>query len=140
MSKPIAIFGAGGLGREVLALVQSLPQWNVIGFFDDNIELGTHINGVGVLGDRNKLRTWPDKLNVVIAIGLPSLKREISLFLHGSPNISFPTIVHPRATVMNSELVKIGEGTILTAGSILTTNIDVGKHVLINLNATIGHD
>ena len=39
-----------------------------------------------------------------------------------------------------SELINIGEGTIICAHSILTVNIEIGKHVIINLDCTVGHD
>ncbi len=34
----------------------------------------------------------------------------------------------------------MGEGTIITAGNILTVDIKIGKHVMVNLDCTIGHD
>ena len=38
--KDIAIFGAGGFGREVACLIKRInekePTWRFIGFFDDN--------------------------------------------------------------------------------------------------------
>ena len=40
--KDIAIFGVGGFGREVLALIKNInevtPTWNIVGFFDDGYE------------------------------------------------------------------------------------------------------
>lgn len=39
-----------------------------------------------------------------------------------------------------SQWVEIGEGTVICAGNILTTNIVLGKQVQINLDCTIGHD
>lgn len=48
------------------------------------------------------------------------------------------TVIHPR--VERSEWIEIGEGTVICAGSILTTNITLGRHVQINLDCTIGHD
>lgn len=39
-----------------------------------------------------------------------------------------------------SSYVEIGIGTIICAGSIITTNIYIGNHVIINLICTIGHD
>ena len=40
--KKIAIYGAGGFGREVLTLINDInkinPQYQVIGFFDDGIK------------------------------------------------------------------------------------------------------
>ena len=38
--KDIAIYGAGGFGKEVACLINRInekdPSWNLIGFFDDN--------------------------------------------------------------------------------------------------------
>ena len=36
--------------------------------------------------------------------------------------------------------VKIGEGSIICAGNILTTNINVGRYVILNLACTVGHE
>jgi sugar O-acyltransferase (sialic acid O-acetyltransferase NeuD family) len=51
---------------------------------------------------------------------------------------SFETIIHPR--VERSNRIKIGIGTIVCAGNILTVDISLGEHVQINLDCTIGHD
>jgi len=53
-------------------------------------------------------------------------------------SFGFATLVHPRTEM--SKWVEIGEGTVICAGNILTTNITLGKHVQINLDCTIGHD
>jgi sugar O-acyltransferase (sialic acid O-acetyltransferase NeuD family) len=55
-----------------------------------------------------------------------------------NPNIRFATLIDP--TVEMSDLVEIGEGTIICAHTIITVNISIGKHVIINLDCTIGHD
>lgn len=39
-----------------------------------------------------------------------------------------------------SERVIVGEGSIICTGSILTVDISIGKHVIINLDCTLGHD
>ena len=43
----IAILGAGGFGREIACLIdkinQNKPQWNLIGFFDDNNDLKKNV-------------------------------------------------------------------------------------------------
>lgn len=138
--KTIAIFGAGGLGREILALVQALPEWRVIGFFDDAIKKGTIINEIEILGDRNALLNWPEQIHVVLAMGSPRQKLEVNSFLKDSRNLYYPTLIHPLAIVMSPSHVMLGEGTIICAGSIITTDIQIGMHTLINLNTTIGHD
>lgn len=39
-----------------------------------------------------------------------------------------------------SDRVILGEGTVVCARTILTIDIKIGSHVIINLNSTIGHD
>jgi sugar O-acyltransferase (sialic acid O-acetyltransferase NeuD family) len=138
-SKPIAVFGAGGLGREVMALLKTLPEWKAIGYFDDGIEKGTRIGSHEVLGSKEELLRWSDKIGVVLAIGDPLVKKQLSEYLKPAHQLSFPALIHPQALIMDTSCV-IGDGSILTAGCILTTQIQIGEHVLINLNATIGHD
>jgi sugar O-acyltransferase (sialic acid O-acetyltransferase NeuD family) len=140
MTKPIVIFGAGGLGREVLALINSLPEWKVIGFFDDAQKKGTRVDEVEILGDRHTLLNWSEEVYVVLAMGNPSQKEELDLFLKDSNSLSYPILIHPNALILKPSRVTLGQGTILTAGCIITTDVQMGKHVLINLNATIGHD
>ena len=35
---------------------------------------------------------------------------------------------------------KIGEGSIITAGNVITVNTEIGNHVILNLSCTVGHD
>jgi sugar O-acyltransferase (sialic acid O-acetyltransferase NeuD family) len=138
-SKPIAVFGAGGLGREVMALLHALPEWKTIGYFDDGFKKNTPIGSQHVLGGKDELRQWPEPIAVVLAIGDPHVKKQLVEYLLEARQLYFPTLIHPKALIMDSNCV-IGEGTILTAGCVLTTNVKIGDHVLVNLNATIGHD
>ena len=48
------------------------------------------------------------------------------------------TWVHPTAQIMGS--VEIGAGSFIGANSILTTNIKIGKHAILNRGNQIGHD
>ncbi|MBX2916318.1 MAG: acetyltransferase [Cyclobacteriaceae bacterium] len=138
-NKNIAIVGAGGLGKEILVLIQQLnlikPTWNVIGYYDDNFK--DTVAGTPVLGNVSMLNTYAEPLAVIVALGNPFVKQEIVNKLV-NPKLYFPILIHPQATVgMN---VKIEHGTIITAGCRLTVDINLGRHVLINLNSTIGHD
>jgi sugar O-acyltransferase (sialic acid O-acetyltransferase NeuD family) len=136
----IAIYGAGGLGREVLSLLKALPEWEVIGFYDDGKSKGDVIGIVPVLGTMTDLLQVKENTLISIAIGNPGIKRKLVEQLSANSLISFPTLIHPKALIQDSVSVKIGEGTIITAGTIFTTDIHIGRHVLLNLNCTIGHD
>ena len=50
----------------------------------------------------------------------------------------FFTFIHPTALLM--EDIEIGEGSFIGAYSILTTNIKIGKHAILNRGNHIGHD
>lgn len=138
--KDIVIIGAGGFGRELAWLIEDINKvtnvWNIIGFVDDNEEIqNTEINGYKVVGNIEWLKK--QKINVVCAIGDPIIKKVVMEKLVDSNNI-YPVLIHP--SVIYSRQVTFGEGTIICAANIITTNIEIGKHVIINLDCTIGHD
>lgn len=139
--KDIAIFGVGGFGREVLTLIHDVnkiePKWNVIGFFDDGYPIGYDVHGLKVLGGVAELNEWDKPMAVAIAIGTPAIKKKI-LDKIDNPLIEFPTLVHP--TVLVGDYVKIGQGCILCANTIITCDINIGDFVILNLACTIGHD
>lgn len=139
--KKIAIFGAGGFGREVLMLINQINQekktWEIIGFFDDGIPKNKIINGLPVLGNLKDLNFFESKLNLIIAIGSPRARKNIVEQINNN-KIQFPTLIHPRALL--GEEINIGEGSIITANCILTCNIQIGKHAILNLGSHVGHD
>jgi len=49
------------------------------------------------------------------------------------------TFIHPSVLIMDDN-IKVGEGSFIGANSILTTNIKLGKHALLNRENHIGHD
>jgi sugar O-acyltransferase (sialic acid O-acetyltransferase NeuD family) len=137
--KDIVIIGAGGFGREVQWLIEEINMkenvWNLLGFVDDNIKVGTIINDAKVIGNVEWLKT--QNFYVVCAIADPNVRRKIINQLLSSENI-FPILIHPN--VQLSKYVMIGDGAIICSSSILTVNIRIGKHVIIDFNSTIGHD
>lgn len=137
--KNIVIVGSGGFGREVHWLIEEInkvtPQWNFLGYIDDNHPIGELINGYPVLGTTEWLAS--QEVNVVCAVGDPDTKKMILDRLVDSKN-NYPVLIHPEVKFSSS--VKFGEGTIVCAGNILTVNIKIGNHVIINLDCTVGHD
>lgn len=138
--KDIVIIGSGGFGREVAWLIDEINKventWNLLGFVDDNDSVhNTEVNGVKVLGGTEWL--VDKKVNVVCAIGDPIVKKKVLSKLQETEN-TYPVLIDP--LVRCSSTVKFGEGSIICAENTLTTNIKIGKHVIINLDCTIGHD
>lgn len=141
--KKIAVFGAGGFGREVHDMIEQInsanKQYDFIGFFDDGIEKGTIINTFPVLGGATELNKFGSDLCIVLAIGNPEIKRKVFEKI-SNPKISFPTLIHPSVYIGNMKFNKIGNGCIICAGNIITVNITIEDFVILNLSCTVGHD
>lgn len=141
----ICIFGSGGFAREVLQIIEDIntylknsKKYEIVGFLDGNADNhGKIVNGYSVLGDLNWLETQ-NEISVIIAIGNPISKRKIATEIKSFKNVRFPTLIHPKAII--GDYNSIGEGTIICAGTILTNNITINDHVILNLACTVGHD
>lgn len=110
----IQLLGAGGFAREVAALIKALRKEDV-----SMVDTQTH---------------EPDyNLPTLIAIGSPQVRKNLAELyvdlqyqvLHGGLHLG---------------ALEVKEGLIVCPGTILTTNIKLGKHVILNLNCTVGHD
>ncbi|SRR5258706_10554064 len=124
----MAVFGAGGFGKEVKALLDVLAardgQVQFAGFLDDQVRR----EPMAVEG------TFDD---VVLAMARPSSRLNV-LQRMGPKKFPFQCIVHP--DVEREPTNKIGRGSILCSGVRMTVDVRVGEFVIVNLNCTIGHD
>lgn len=141
--KNLYIIGAGGFGREVAWLVERIneiePTWNLRGFIDDNTAIhGSLQEDYIVVGGCDYLMNITQEVWAVCAVGSAKIRQKIIEKLGNYVNVKFATLIDP--SVMHSERVDIGEGSIICAGTIITVDISIGRHVIINLDCTIGHD
>lgn len=131
------VFGAGGHGREIAWLVEQ--SWNgaiETVFLVDNSEYVTApVNGVPVRLISDVVASPDDRF--IVAVGNPLLRRRGAIAC-ANTGLQPATLVHPRVEM--SKLVSIGYGSVVCAGSILTTNVSLGEHVHVNLGCTISHD
>ncbi|MEI6852595.1 MAG: acetyltransferase [Bacteroidota bacterium] len=139
-NKKVCIVGTGGFGRETLCcLIDSLAAQNLkaadIACFmvaDQDFQEKT-VMGIPVIPQS---QFEPDKYEVLVGIGDSKTRKKV---VEGLPaGTKFTTVIHPN--VVMSDWVEIGEGSIITAGTIITCNIKIGKHAQLNLHSTIGHD
>jgi sugar O-acyltransferase (sialic acid O-acetyltransferase NeuD family) len=79
----------------------------------------------------------PKHQEAIICIGDPALRQKIIQKL--PENLKFFTFIDQTAQIHGNN-VKIGEGSILCANSIITSNVTLGSHTQLNLSSTIGHD
>jgi sugar O-acyltransferase (sialic acid O-acetyltransferase NeuD family) len=123
-----ALIGAGGFADEVKA---HMGEYDLISFVDDLYYSETDKN-TKPLSQFN-----PNEWEVLIAIGDPIAREELSKRL--PIETKYFTFIHPSVLILGND-VEIGEGSVVCAGVIVTTNCIIGKHTHLNLHTTIGHD
>lgn len=142
--KDIAIFGAGGFGKEIACLINQInlvkPQWNLIGFFDDGKEAGLQISHHGkVLGGMKEINDYTSDLALAIAIGNPSFLRDVRERITNN-NIYFPNIISPSFGVSDPQTFSIGEGNIIGHGCAVSCDVSIGNFNIFNADIVMGHD
>lgn len=136
--KKLIIVCGGGFAREVIWLARECNEWEIIGILDDTPNLqGQMFCDVPVLGTIEEWSTFKETF-FVVALGSPRSRKAIVERMSQQGVVPFATLIHP--TVSHSKYVTVGEGSIITAGCILTTQIEIGKHFICNLSTTVGHD
>lgn len=139
----VVIIGTGGFGREALDVLEAVNQvearYEILGFITEPgfQQPGTLINEKPVLGYYDWLEENKSEVRAICGVGAPAIRRRLVRQAQ-KIGVQFFSVVHPRALL--TRWVQIGEGSIITAGCILTNNISIGDHVHLNLDATVGHD
>lgn len=141
--KDLIIIGSGGLGRETAWTAERInavnPEWNILGFIDDNIQVQGHIiDGYRVIGTTACVKDHPDAY-YVCAIGSARIRRLVVEKIKNIADVKFAVLIDP-ASVFGKERVDIGEGCIVCANTYITLDIKIGSHVYIGANSTVGHD
>ena len=141
--KDIAIYGAGGLGREVACLIRLINEqeqkWNFIGFFDDGLAKGFENEYGQVLGGMNDLDAWDKHLDLAIAIGAPKTVQLIASKIE-NPLVEFPNLFAPTTIFLDRSNISFGKGNIVCSRSLFSINVKVGDFNIFNSYNTIGHD
>jgi len=142
--RDIAIYGAGGFGREIACLLNRInkvePTWNLLGFFDDNVEMGKMISHFGpCIGNIDDLNDYEKELAVIISISQPDIIKSIVKKIYND-NIWFPNIVHPDFIISDLESFSIGKGNIIQGGCSVSCNVIFGDFNVFNGAVVFGHD
>jgi sugar O-acyltransferase (sialic acid O-acetyltransferase NeuD family) len=150
LTEPLVLIGPGGFGRETAEVVRAInaaheasggsPRWDLLGFLDDDpARWGTTVSGVRVLGGMDALAAQSDA-RVVVCTGHPGnfgSKARIVERL-GLDRERYATLIHPTAVIPPS--ARLGEGSVVFAGVVATTDVQIGAHAGIMPLAVFTHD
>jgi sugar O-acyltransferase (sialic acid O-acetyltransferase NeuD family) len=123
--KRIAIYGAGGFGKEVRGMLDFQRElYSFAGYFDD----------YKVITEKVQEDKYDD---VLLSIADPQVRSKI---VQGwkKKSVPFSSLISPDVHLHPG--IAIGKGAILCPGVKLTVDIQLGSFCIINLNATIGHE
>lgn len=139
--KNLYIVGAGGCGREILAMIldtQAITgkRWNIKGFLDDTKssfqDTECEYPIVGTIKD------YSPKVDDVFLMGIadPKGKEKLATMLK-SRGARFESFIHPYAAL--GRYNKIGEGAIIYGGFGMTVNVTIGAFATLQA-CYLGHD
>lgn len=141
--KNIAIYGAGGFGREIACMINAInelkPQWNFLGFFDDGFERGSKNIFGQILGGIDQLNSWESEINIVFSIANPNTLKKVVTRIENS-NVIFPNLFAPNVNFLHKDSLKIGKGNILFFGTRVSCEVAIGDFNLLNGFVSLGHD
>lgn len=135
--KQLVIFGSGGVGREILTMLNEAPEstqeWSVLAFLDDDRSRhGMMIQGIEVMAPDQ--RAFDRDVHFALAIGMPAPRRRVTL----KEKRTWATIRDHRSRV--GPTVAVGIGSVIKSDALLTTDITTGSFVLIDACARVAHD
>jgi sugar O-acyltransferase (sialic acid O-acetyltransferase NeuD family) len=131
------IFGNGGFAREVFLLAQDC---------DVSIEalVCLEISGYSKLNEILEHEFDPiEEFHAYVAIGQPAIRRSVveKLIAKFGEKVTFPKLIHPTSRIMGLRDDRlVGEGSIICANCVVTSDAKIGNFSQLNLHTTIGHD
>ena len=120
----LALFGYGGHAREAACQIDQ----EVTFFVDDK-----YSNDVA----QPISEFDPEEYMMIVAVADSKDRADIVAKL--PKETKYFTFIHPSVHIMDDN-IEIGHGSFIGANSILTTNIKLGNHTLLNRGNHIGHD
>lgn len=138
-NKILAIWGAGGLGREILELAKIINSrdkyWDDFVFIVDGSTIA-EVNGIQILEYEAVKRRFCE-LEVVVGIGEP-IEREKKFEMLKQDKINTPSLIHPNVYIPDT--TSIGKGSVIQYGCFISCNVFIGDYVYIQPQCNIGHD
>lgn len=135
----LAVFGTSGFAREIADIAIELG-YQVVLIARDQAEKQCSSSSFEIIVEGDDGLFSDSGTCFAIGVGDNGLRRKIACRYRGQ--LEFPTLIHPSATFGHNqrEVLEHSTGTIVCAGVRITNKVCVGDFVILNLNATVGHD
>jgi len=138
MKSKIIIVGAGGHGKVVCDAILAQNQYEIVGFLDGTVAIGSEITKkFKVLETPENITKLTDAAEYfILAIGNNKIRAK---FFELSQKIFKPAIIiHPSA-VIGLE-VHIAEGSVVLGNAVINAFSSIGKNTIINSGTVVDHE
>ena len=132
------IIGSSGHAKVIIDIIVKEKKYEIVGLVDDFKKVGEEVLNYKVLGgirDVDKLAKKYKTDNIIVGVGDNFSRYEI---VNKLKKYSFVKAIHPSAQIGLN--VKISAGTVVMAGTNISSCSKIGKHCILNTNSSIDHD
>jgi acetyltransferase EpsM len=138
----LVIYGAGGHGCSLAALVRLSSVYQIVGFLDDGLQAGSEVDGLLVLGGGEKLPELAQsgiRLAVNGVGGIGDLPARLSVYDQlRKAGFHCPAVIHQSAFIEASAL--LADGVQVYPLAYVGIRVRVGYGCIINTGAIVSHD
>jgi len=136
----LAIYGVGGVGREVLELAGIINRisasWRDFVFIDDG-DVPSVVRGIPVYKYEEAKALYGDSLEIAIGVGEPTTREKLFAKI-ASDGFYSPTLIHPNVYIPASTTV--GNGIVIQSDCFVSCDVTIKDHVYLQPRCNVGHD
>jgi sugar O-acyltransferase (sialic acid O-acetyltransferase NeuD family) len=138
----LVIYGGGGHGKSLIDLIRAAGHFELVGVIDDNLNPGTDVMGLSVLGGGDLLgdlaaRGVQQAVNAVGGVGNVVSRVEVFRRLHQS-GFQCPTVIHPSSVIEPS--AHLSDAVQVMPRAYVGSETHVGYGSIVNTAAVVSHD
>ena len=137
----IVLIGSKEFAQQIRTAVERDNDSIVVGYLDDNVEVGTIVEGLPVMGKLSDAGILYEKDlfdNLFVAAGYTNFGFRDKAFSTWQGLIPYANIIDKTAIIDPS--VRIGEGVYIGPEAIIDTGTIIGNNVFIHGKTQLGHD
>lgn len=143
MALPRILFvGASGHGRVAFDAARCQGRFELLGFADNAVPVGTAVLGATVLGktaELDRLAAEHRADGYFLGISDNVVRAKVHEMLRQlCPRLELVSVIHPSAVVARD--VEIGAGSLVLAGAVINTLSRVGTACIVNTRSSLDHD
>jgi acetyltransferase EpsM len=144
--KNLIILGGSGIGMIAASIANDLGNYNVLGFLNDILPIGTLVgkyNKLPVIGKTSDISKYLEDDNTLIFIAYVGMQNEKEVFNKieelNIPTNKFATLIHPSAIIPKG-FCSIGNGVLMAPLTQLSPDTTIEDNCILLPNSFVGHD